>query len=396
MIILDYLISIIWFSPFLYVFVLIFGKMANKTRKSALLKQKSQAEKKIENIIFQIPTIGNVKSVNKIFETVKNYALTIPLETWVIIEDWDPHKTEYRCDKVVVVPKNFECEDLYKGRALEYARRLRQKLVDEEKLGSKYLLLQGDDDAVPSLEFIRECITVQADILIGTITPQVNGIWNTILDYERSVACGIFCNFFTNLGQPLWAHGEGTCMSSQVDRNVSYDISTYTHNNKHKLVLNEDSFYFHKAALMGYSIFNSEEKIFILPPFTFDDAIKQRRRWLWGQVTILSQKMLPLPNRLRLSIIGFSGLWLFSIGTIGLPLYYLGIVNIPAELLPLTFVSLGVWLATRAYTIGVCMGWKHALAGTAASYLTVALNFITHLIGLLKGNPKKFEVIRKE
>jgi hypothetical protein len=42
------------------------------------------------------------------------------------------------------------------------------------------------------------------------------------------------------------------------------------------------------------------------------------------------------------------------------------------------------------------MGWKHALAGTAASYITVALNFITHLIGLLKGNPRKFEVIRKE
>ena len=185
-------------------------------------------------------------------------------------------------------------------------------------------------------------------------------------------------------------------MSSNVDRNVSYDISTYTHNTKHKLILNEDSFYFHKAALMGYSVFNSEEKIFILPPFTFNDAIKQRRRWLWGQVTILSQKMLPLPNRLRLSIIGFSGLWLFSLGTIGLPLYYLGIVHIPAELLPLTFISLGVWLATRAYTIGVCMGWKHALAGTATSYITVALNFITHVIGLLKGNPRKFEVIRKE
>jgi hypothetical protein len=396
MIIFDYLISIIWFSPFLYLFVLLIGKIANKTRKSSLVNQKGQAEKKFDNIIFQIPTIGNVKSVNKIFETVKNYALPVPLETWVIIEEWDTHKTEYNCDKVVVVPKDFVCEDLYKGRALEYARRLRKSLVDENKLGSNYLLLQGDDDAVPSFEFIKECLAVPADIIIGTITPKVQGIWNTILDYERCVACGIFCDFFTNLGQPLWAHGEGTCMSSKVDRNVSYDISPYTHNTKHKLILNEDSFYFHKASLMGYSIFNSEERIFILPPLTFSDAIKQRRRWLWGQVTILSQKMLPLPNRLRLSIIGFSGLWLFSIGTIGLPLYYLRIVNIPSVLLPWTFISLGVWLATRAYTIGVCMGWKHALAGTAASYITVALNFITHLIGFLKGNPRKFEVIRKE
>jgi len=185
-------------------------------------------------------------------------------------------------------------------------------------------------------------------------------------------------------------------MSSQVDRNVSYDISVFTHNTKHKLVLNEDSFYFHKASIMGYSIFNSEERIFILPPLSFGDAIKQRRRWLWGQISIFRLKMLPLSNRLRLSIIGFSGLWLFSIGTIGLPLYYLGVINIPAVLMPFMYLSFGVWLVTRAYTIGVCMGWKHALAGTATSYLTVFLNFITHLVGLLKGDPKKFEVIRKE
>ncbi len=100
----------------------------------------------------------------------------MPLETWVIIEDWDTHKAEYVCDKVVVVPPDFVCEDLYKGRALEYARRLRQKLVDEGKLGPNYLLLQGDDDAVPSLEFIKESLTVQADIIIGTITPKVKGV----------------------------------------------------------------------------------------------------------------------------------------------------------------------------------------------------------------------------
>jgi len=396
MMIIDYVISAIWLSPLLYLFFLCLGKILNGTRKTALLKQKGQVDKKVDNIIFQIPTVGNVKSVNKILETVKNYALPVPLETWVIVEDLDTHKAEYVCDKVVVVPPDFVCEDLYKGRALEYARRVRQKLVDEGKLGPNYLLLQGDDDAVPSLEFIKECLTIQADIVIGTITPQVNGVWNTILDYERCVACGIFCNFFTNFGHPLWAHGEGTCMSGQVDRNVSYDISVFTHNTTHKLITNEDSFYFHKASVMGYSTFNSEERIFILPPLTFMDAVTQRRRWFWGQVSILKLKMLPLSNRIRLSIIGFSGLWLFSIGMLGLPLYYLGIVKIPAVLLPFIFMTLGIWLAIRAYTIGKCMGWKHAIAGTATSYITVAMNFIVHIIGLAKGDPKKFEVIRKE
>ena len=63
----------------------------------------------------------------------------MPLETWVIIEEWDTHKAEYVCDKVIVVPEDFVCEDLYKSRALEYARRIRQKIVAEGKLGPNYL-----------------------------------------------------------------------------------------------------------------------------------------------------------------------------------------------------------------------------------------------------------------
>jgi hypothetical protein len=372
------------------------GKIFNWRRKLTLTKEDEQTQKKVGKIIFQIPTIGNVQTVNRIFEAVKNYKLAVPLETWVVIEDRDTHKAEYVCDNVIVVPADFNCEDLYKGRALEYARQVRQKMVADCKLESNYLLLQGDDDALPSPEFIKESLIINADISIGTITPRSNCAWNTILDYERCVACGIFCNFFTNIGKPLWAHGEGTWMNSEVDRAVSYDISEYTHNNKEKLISSEDSFYFHKASLMGFAIFNSEKRIYIMPPLTFTDAIKQRRRWVWGEIRIINKKMLPLPNRIRLGFIGFSGVWLYSIAMLGLPLYYLGIFSIPTVLLPLTFISFAIWFGMRAYAIGKCMGWKHGLAGALASYLTVTLNFITQLAGLLEGDPRSFEVIRKE
>lgn len=396
MLILNYVISAIWLSPLLYFSILVFGKIFNWRRKLTLTKEDEQTQKKVGKIIFQIPTIGNVQTVNKIFEAVKNYKLTVPLKTWVVIEDGDTHKAEYVCDNVIVVPADFNCEDLYKGRALEYARQVRQKMVADGTLESNYLLVQGDDDALPSSEFIKESLIINADISIGTITPRPNGGWNTILDYERCVACGIFCNFFTNIGKPLWAHGEGTWMNSEVDRAVSYDISEYTHNNKEKLISSEDSFYFHKASLMGFTIFNSEKQIYIMPPLTFTDAIKQRRRWVWGEIRIINKKMLPLPNRLRLGFIGFSGVWLYSIAMLGLPLYYLGIFSIPTVLLPLTFISFAIWFGMRAYAIGKCMGWKHGLAGALASYLTVTLNFITQLAGLLEGDPRNFEVIRKE
>jgi hypothetical protein len=394
MIILDYLISAIWLSPILYVFILVLGKIYNLKRRRHVRRE--DARKNIEKIIFQIPTIGNVQMVNKIFETVRNYDLPVKLETWVVIEEWDKHKDEYVCDKVVVVPSSFECEDLYKSRALEYARRLRQKMVADGSLNLNYMLFQGDDDALPSKEFIEEGLTVDADIMIGTITPKPKGVLTTIIDYERCVACGMFCNFFTNIEEPIWAHGEGTCMNSGVDQSVSYDLSDVSAGAKVKLISSEDLFYFQKASLKGFSVFNSEKRIFIIPPLTFKDAVVQRRRWLWGQIRILRLKLLPLRNRLRLGLLGFSGLWLYTLSTLGVPLRYLGLVTIPEVLLPFTWTTLFMWFGIRAYTIGKIMGWKHAIAGVLASYVTVTLNFILQVVGLVQGDPKKFEVIHKE
>jgi hypothetical protein len=392
----DYVITVIWLSPLVYLCVLLIGKWSKLRRKNNLIKRQGSVQKKISKIIFQIPTVGNVLSVNNAFEAVKGYSLPVPVETWVVVEEADTHKVQYRCDRLVVVPKDFECDDLYKARALEYARRLRKQLVADGELSSDYLLLQGDDDAVPSLGFVLESIEVGADITIGSITPRVSGVWSTILDYERCVACGIFCNFFNNLGQPLWAHGEGTMMSSKVDQDVSYDVAGFGMATKEKLISGEDVLYLHKAAALGFNIFNSEEKIFILPPLSMRDAVKQRRRWLWAQWVLLKQKMLPLPSRIRLGVLGFCGLWLYFIGMLGLPLLFLGVFQVTPLLLVLVLSTVLLWFGMRAYIIGSSMGWKHGIIGALVSYVTVALNAALHFIGLLKGDPHSFEVIRKE
>ncbi len=394
MIALDYLISIIWLSPFFYVTLLLLGKAYNMKKRKHV--RKGSVRKNIEKIIFQIPTIGNIQMVNKTFQTVKGYGLPVDVETWVIIEEWDTHKEEYVADKVVVVPASFECDDLYKSRALEYARRLRQKMVADGTLSLNYMLFQGDDDALPSKDFMEEGLTVDADIMIGTIAPTVKGVLTTLIGYERCVACGMFCNFFTNIEEPIWAHGEGTCMVSKVDQSISYDLSDYSPDPKIKLISSEDLFYFQKASLRGFSTFNSEKKIYIIPPLTFNDAVVQRRRWMWGQLRILRYKLLPLKNRLRIGVFGYSGLWLYALSTLGVPLKYLGIINIPDVVLPFTYATLILWFAIRGYTIGKIMGWKHAVGGILASYVTVTLNFALQVIGFIKGDPKKFEVIRKE
>jgi hypothetical protein len=106
--------------------------------------------------------------------------------------------------------------------------------------------------------------------------------------------------------------------------------------------------------------------------------------------------MLPLPNRLRLGIIGFSGLWTYFLGMLGIPLMCFGVIVMSPILIPLFLVTVVVWFGMRAYIIGKSMGWKQGIIGASLTYVTVTLNAFVQLIGLLKGDPRSFEVIRKE
>jgi hypothetical protein len=41
------------------------------------------------------------------------------------------------------------------------------------------------------------------------------------------------------------------------------------------------------------------------------------------------------------------------------------------------------------------MGWLHALVAGIVTNITTFLNFVICMMGILKGDPKKFEVIQK-
>jgi len=387
----DALVLATWLSPFFYLCMTITGKIYRykKARNKRIIQP--------ELIIFQIPTIGNVDLVNQTFRIVKSYNLPVKLRTWVLIEEDDPYRDSYQADEVVVIPSVFECEDLYKSRALEYARIRRVQMLRDTSIPENYLLLQADDDATPTKDFILDCLKVNADIVVGSMRPIPVGFWSTILDYERSIACGMFCNLFTNIDKPVWAHGEGLCISSGVDQKVNYEISEMSKSfpKGFKLVCSEDLFYLHKAAYKGFTLYNSEKSIYIAPPLFFKDGVKQRRRWIWGHINILRYKLIPRNSRIRLALAEFTGLAIYFIATFGTMLHSATLIVIPKQFQSATWTSLLVWLGLRGYIIGKSMGWKHGVFGALASYVTVTLNFLVHLIGFLKGDPKRFEVIEK-
>lgn len=393
MLIWTWVVIVAWTSPLLYMVLVVLGEVFSYVRKKKLGVRHNPGSK-IDLVIFQIPTVGNFCTVNKIIEDVKEFNLPVKIDYWVIIEESDEHKEEYESDKVIVVPEDFKCNALYKARALEYARRIRMMMVERGEILKNYLVIQCDDDSLPSKDFLYEALKVNADMIVGNISPRPIGFWNTVLDYERCVGCMFFCNFFTNISKPVWGHGEGVVMSSTVDRNISYNITggvvTPT------LFLAEDMLHMHKTALKyPKKIYNSRKPVYITPPQGISDALKQRRRWTWGHICILGHKHLPMSNRSRIAVAEFFGVWVYIAAMFGVPMHNLGLISIPNNLYPLLWVNFLLWLGLRGYSVGQLMGWKHAILAILTSYITVTLNFFVHMTGILQGNPKKFEIIKK-
>jgi len=385
---------IFWYTPIAYTALTALGRLLYRWRRRSLGRRGP-----VSKIILQIPTIGNVEECNTIIETVKSYNLPVPVESWVII-DAKHYRPEmgFNCDRLVIVPESFKTSCMFKSRSLEYARRLRAS----EDHGD-YIVVQADDDSTPSREFMLEALEVDADIIIGTITPRPIG--HLVADYERPVACAMACLPSTNLGLPVWGHGEGMVISARADRLISYEspqgrplISSedlfYLHRAAHNS-LAEDQYYVLEASKRRLKVFASDKRVYITPPLSVRDAVKQRRRWLWGHIRLIRNRMLPPRSLALVALAEFSGLSVYAVATTLGILVPLGLVSLSWHEQLLAYFSLALWFGFRGCSIGRVMGWKQGVRGALLSFVTVTLNFAYHVVGLLRGDPRKFEVIRK-
>jgi hypothetical protein len=404
-----------WYTPIVYTAFTAAGQIAYRRNKRKLGRRPQ-----VQRIIYQIPTIGNVEECNRILRAVRRYNWPAQLETWIIIDEgkYKPGMG-FECDRLVIVPNGFDTSCMFKSRSLEYARRLRLKLVEEGKLEPNYIVIQSDDDSLPSEEFVREALEVDADVVIGTITPRPIG--HLFPDYERPVACNMTCLFATNVGRPVWGHGEGMSFSARADRFISYEpdkqgarlISSedlYALHKSRDMILAEDVYFIYrarrasladdqefiqKATRKGLKIFASKERVYITPPLTARDMVRQRRRWLWGHIHLIRQGLLPKSNLAVIAFAEASGLVTYAAATTLGILAPLGVVHVPPYFAALGWVTLGLWFGFRGFCVGCVMGLKHGLRAALLSFPTVTVNFAYHVIGLLKGDPKRFDVIRK-
>ena len=138
------------------------------------------------------------------------------------------------------------------------------------------------------------------------------------------------------------------------------------------------------------------EYIYITSPWSWRDFLTQRRRWLWGQIGAILHV---LPMSTKTFIIGkyLLGQGSFYIATIGTILDLSGNLAIPNAIRVPLFITLLLWLGTFALSGWINSGGnkKQALIALSLAWITSGVNAIVILINLIRGNPRRFEVIEK-
>jgi cellulose synthase/poly-beta-1,6-N-acetylglucosamine synthase-like glycosyltransferase len=370
-------VLVTWLAAYGYFGLMAAGLLANASKGSVKGRRTKIAED--DPLFLQITTIGN-DTVDAIIQRIHSYRLSFPHEIWVVKEPEDPRRYQ-GADRVVTVPRDFKVVARFKARALEYARLLRGRMVASGELVDDYRVMYLDDDSIPTPEFIHDSWTLEFDVLEGVISNGNRyGTLKSYLDTIRTVSCLQVCALFQGLSRPVWIHGEALCVSSRVDREVPWDSPMMT---------SEDLIFGHTAMSKGFKMRFTYSKVNITSPLSFRDFLRQRRRWLWGNLRAVHQGLIPWSAQVKVMFFWAFGLVAYPIATAGI---LLGVQGLGL----LTTASLVLWLLTWGISaLFIRRSIVDALVGCIVSFPSATVNFFVTLFVLLLGPPRNFEVIAK-
>ena len=379
------LILIAWFTPVLCAALILAGALhARHTSKRILIPPPRL-------LIIQITTVGNEATVNEIIRRIRGYQLDIPYSIWVVTEPWA--EANYRgSDELIVVPEDFKCQASYKARALEYSRRLRA----ERGLNDYFVkVLFVDDDGVPTKSYIEKVFIADFDVCEGIPTPRIGyGRFLSHMDDLRTINCLYMCTVFQGFGHPIHVHGEGLCVRGNAEALVTWDYQMFA---------SEDLVFGHMAVLKTMTWGFVWDYVEITSPFTWRDFLTQRRRWLWGNIHAI-RHVLPLRSSILLIGLYVYGFFTYVASTIGIVLGLTGALHLPPSIIPWLLVSMAIWLSMFALSgvINSGGGAPRGIRRVRDVFVAVLLAFVTsavavgvQVVALIKGNPRRFDVIQK-
>ena len=293
------------------------------------------------------------------------------------------------------MPRDFKGKKIQKrtkATALEYSKQYRDKMMEDGELDTEYRLVFIDDDSVPSKEYLEEALWTDAHMLQGMICPTNKyGTLMSYLDNVRTFSCITMCALFQQKSKPVWIHGEALMIKGWIEQTVDWD---------QPLISSEDLVFGHLAMASGVKMRFTYNRINITNPLSLKDCVAQRRRWAWGNIhAIHHPHLLPRSSKWLIATVWLMGLLIYAFALIGTVLVPLGVLTIPFQpvMIPLSYLSLFTWLGMWG-AVGYINGGraKDVILSILLSFPAVTLHFFAEMAGLLKGDPKTFETIRKE
>ncbi len=240
-----------------------------------------------KKVIFQITTIGNMKIVQEAIHNINRKCKDVGYTNYKVCVVSEVEET-FDGAVTITVPKDYSTTNnaKYKARALHYAVEQREKNgentadiwvyhLDDESMITKQGLLSILDHIDNNREPIAEgLITYPNKIDVGSKIVKY-------LDAVRPTFCYTCCAMLKSKGKPDWLHGSNLLVRADIEKDIGWDFPNTSA---------EDS-------LFGYVAYKKYGGIFgwhggVLEeqsPFTYSDFIKQRQRWIKGNIENLSR-----------------------------------------------------------------------------------------------------------
>ena len=336
-------------------------------------------------IIFQVTTKGGIPIVQKTIDQIQEVCQKIEYtkyEVWVVTDA----EEEFRNCRTIIVPREYSCNAVFKGRALQYVVELRST---EKKNTNDIYVFHLDDESVVTEQTVCSILTYlenkPAPITEGLILyplheNEIIKISN-MLDTIRPFCC-FECMEFMKKGNPAYMHGSNLLVRSDVEEKVGWDNGkTFAEDSLFAIAarkkLGSAAFGWHGAVV--------EEK----SPRNLRDVIRQRKRWFYGLVQNLKyltfrDKMLQVTRALIWSSGFISGL--VSIFALLIP------QDIPAVLRVFFLMASLLWLLS--YQIGAFLNSRHLSRSKRLTFHLLTLAS-TPLIGIIECSIPMLSVIRR-
>jgi hypothetical protein len=275
---------------------------------------------------------------------------------------------------VRVVPDEFECEAVRKGRAIEWARR--RLPCDRE-----YVLYLDEDSLLAEFEGLPD-----ADVVQLRERPRRTGSLLSYLADIYRMGVQIEQRSFARLSIPLFAWGGGLAVRRSVEDEVTWDRET----------LVEDTA-FVWAAAQGLDDFSFELATAVCrneAPPSLTEITQQRRRWAAGNLQAAAE----LPRGYQLLIRVRNYAWALSpvVTLVVVPLSILGVGVTATGLFALVSLGLGT-LTLFWYLRGVLYYGRETFVWALAVPLAPVVT-VVHSMGTVAGilsPPGEFRVTKK-